>query len=365
MTQIEEEQTRESMGRHYGYPKCCIDHFYDNYPIGVNVEKASAEERKLGLGGTGYHPCPECAQKPLDQIYLAITARRECEVPFPLVVADMAEDAINSTQVRALSRAIAFRRRLSKKFGPSVVERDLNDAIASLRHRLKNGNTETRVKKKLGEKVYILPSGNKYLVFGEKGFSRAEGVFRAGNPEDWFAKGFYPKTYPSVIAIDPHDSREPMPNGHGSYPVMWINCTNVHVWLQDIAADHPDAVEVLRVLKMVENGTAIEEETGSPKVYTQPNMEYVGGSSFLVRTQAGYRKALKDFLIGRGWSRKDIGEGIVDHRSGYGRYPAFVNFKLHYGGGVECLTQKWDDLNSLKAKLSDIKSRIAKLRKEN
>lgn len=358
----QEEHTWESLGKLYGYPMCCINHFYDNYAVGMNVEKATAEERKLGLGGTGYHPCPECAKKPMDQVYLGITSRRECEAPFPLVTSDMAEDASRDTQMRALSRAIAFRRRLSKKFGPSIIERDLNDAIASLRHRLKHGNTEVRIKKKLGEKVYILPSPHTYLVFGQKGFARAQEIFENSDKRSWFAKGFFPKTYPSIVQISDHKSKERIDNV--SYPVLWINCTNAHEWLKNIPSDSPDAVEILRVFKMVENGTAIEEETAPPKVYSQPNMEYVQGSGYLVRTQAGYRKALKNYLDSQGWSMKDIGGGIVDERKNYGRYPAFVNFKLWYAGGVEALTHKWQDTTSLKAKLAHIKGQIAKLKKE-
>lgn len=62
------------MGSFFGYPRCCIDAFYD-------WDKRSAYSE---FHGTGFIPCKECVKKPYDELLAEIQRNRICKAPFPM-----------------------------------------------------------------------------------------------------------------------------------------------------------------------------------------------------------------------------------------------------------------------------------------
>lgn len=68
-----------SLGRHYGYPQCCVDFFA---PTG----KEFHEQKKRRIYINGFVPCPTCADKiddPSDPTqYEALFVNRVCTRPF-------------------------------------------------------------------------------------------------------------------------------------------------------------------------------------------------------------------------------------------------------------------------------------------
>lgn len=69
----------EFLGKHFGYPACCIATFHSMTGAMGNPLGAKASQ------GTGFIPCPTCAQKVLDgQIWLEdLITERQHSKPFP------------------------------------------------------------------------------------------------------------------------------------------------------------------------------------------------------------------------------------------------------------------------------------------
>ena len=69
----------ETIGRHLGYPQCCIDSFFETRGALGNRKGAKAGR------GTGYIPCPKCADKVLSgEVSLGeLIVDREHIYPFP------------------------------------------------------------------------------------------------------------------------------------------------------------------------------------------------------------------------------------------------------------------------------------------
>ena len=59
------------LGMYYGYPKCCIKHFYLDKSGGVPMED------------TGYVMCPKCAKMNRERLVTEINKRRISKYPFP------------------------------------------------------------------------------------------------------------------------------------------------------------------------------------------------------------------------------------------------------------------------------------------
>lgn len=71
------------VGKHYGYPECCIRWFskerIEKHPLDFTPLTGKQEQ----LCGTGFIPCPACAEKvTVDTLHTLIT-NRECTNPFP------------------------------------------------------------------------------------------------------------------------------------------------------------------------------------------------------------------------------------------------------------------------------------------
>ena len=85
-----------------------------------------------------------------------------------------------------------------------------------------------------------------------------------------------------------------------------------------------------------------------------PNMTQIGGV-YVVRTQAGYWKALKDFLRQTGWKLDEL----VDRRETYGPYPAVVTFDTFYNGGTYALVHSWTSAADYKKRAELILAALA------
>lgn len=69
------------MGRKYGYPECCIQHFCIAFDTIYELKYNSI----FIENGSGYVPCPDCAKKPwMEQIALINSKRDKNEAPFML-----------------------------------------------------------------------------------------------------------------------------------------------------------------------------------------------------------------------------------------------------------------------------------------
>jgi len=67
------------LGKHFGYPKCCIDSFFETVGAIGNPLGAEAGQE------TGFIPCPVCAEKVLsEEIELKdLITNRKHALPFP------------------------------------------------------------------------------------------------------------------------------------------------------------------------------------------------------------------------------------------------------------------------------------------
>lgn len=87
----------ERMGKHFGYPKCCIDSFVKRATrlvSGLRAELTSNQQRVHNH--TGFIPCDECSkdivrgEKSLEG--LIDTGTRTCKYQFPTDEMDMGDD---------------------------------------------------------------------------------------------------------------------------------------------------------------------------------------------------------------------------------------------------------------------------------
>jgi hypothetical protein len=72
------------LGKHFGYPKCCIADFIKNIP--KRLDKVKIEKR--AFHGTGFVPCPDCNKVvqqagPEAYIEIIINRNRKCPDRFP------------------------------------------------------------------------------------------------------------------------------------------------------------------------------------------------------------------------------------------------------------------------------------------
>ena len=67
------------LGKHYGYPECCINHFIENREKNISNEEL---KRKVVLRGTGFISCPECSKKSENELLNIINKNRQCNHPF-------------------------------------------------------------------------------------------------------------------------------------------------------------------------------------------------------------------------------------------------------------------------------------------
>jgi hypothetical protein len=73
------ESRHQLFGRWFGFPQCCIDWFETE----VMPDPNHAANVPNPLKGTGYRPCPACAQRPVVELIDTINSNRVCPEPFP------------------------------------------------------------------------------------------------------------------------------------------------------------------------------------------------------------------------------------------------------------------------------------------
>lgn len=71
----------EELGRHFGYPECCIDWFV-NVRI-RNVYRGFTQQQESVHGYNGFIPCPACAEKVTKDTIHTLIKNRVCETPYP------------------------------------------------------------------------------------------------------------------------------------------------------------------------------------------------------------------------------------------------------------------------------------------
>jgi hypothetical protein len=84
------------LGKHYGYPDCCITWFEDRAYRKVGFELTEHQQNIADMG-TGFIPCPKCATKVHDEnlsINSLITDRQHF-YPFPLSDFSMSEKILD------------------------------------------------------------------------------------------------------------------------------------------------------------------------------------------------------------------------------------------------------------------------------
>lgn len=75
------EPTAEDMGRYYGYPQCCIEHFQQRWSMSPFERAIDLADQPLRF--TGYVACIDCrTTKTVDELIETIESRRECPQPF-------------------------------------------------------------------------------------------------------------------------------------------------------------------------------------------------------------------------------------------------------------------------------------------
>jgi hypothetical protein len=72
------------VGKHYGYPQCCIEWFAKEriakHPL--EMEPLTAKQNEAH-GGTGFVPCPKCAETVTAATLHTLIKNRQCSLPFP------------------------------------------------------------------------------------------------------------------------------------------------------------------------------------------------------------------------------------------------------------------------------------------
>ncbi len=69
-------------GRLFGYPECCIEWFFNNRMDINNITTLTPQQESVH-GGTGFIPCPECANKVTRKTLAKLIRNRQCRVKFP------------------------------------------------------------------------------------------------------------------------------------------------------------------------------------------------------------------------------------------------------------------------------------------
>lgn len=73
-------------GKYYGYPDCCIEYFTGRaLMIRLLGRRVSLSEKQEEVnGGTGFIPCPSCAEKVTKDTLHTLIKDRKCPSPFPI-----------------------------------------------------------------------------------------------------------------------------------------------------------------------------------------------------------------------------------------------------------------------------------------
>lgn len=363
-------QIARERGLKFGYPECCIDHYItmaqaDSKYVSHDME-ATVTERRIGLGGTGFHPCLDCQTRTLLDLYNEITTRRQIDSPFPIADSDVWHGRTQEEILPVYSRALTFRKRLVKLEGARVVEHALDVAISSLRFRASRKRRDASFDTILGEKVYVLPGQGNYLVFSMTSFHTAVSHYESIVGRR-YQQGHYPSTFPSVVEIA--ERPETISVGGTPQKICWIDCTGVQHWI-DTAVGTPEmaecVVEYLREVGHERSIIHIQKPTVIGPRY--PNLEILGlnqitqSQRYLVRSQAGYRKALRDFMED---VRSDDSREVVDRRKHYGTYPAVVEF--HYSRDEYDFTywHRWQTIEVFEKEIVEMQRIVQKLEKRS
>ena len=79
---MREKVEMEKIGLHLGYPTCCVDMFLRNCHIDFWWERYAKDHWAIG---TGYIPCPFCAQRNREEVESGIRLMRKHQSPWPEV----------------------------------------------------------------------------------------------------------------------------------------------------------------------------------------------------------------------------------------------------------------------------------------
>lgn len=359
MNQSQTEWPYRLQGLHYGYPKCCVEYWQDKDLTGP-TDKA---ERDLGFTGTGYRPCLQCTGRTMQSIYNEIAQRRLEVLPFPVSPEEMDPTQPREQKIIRYSQLLNFRKRmrkikLGKAFDYREHEPELELCITEIHRQINGEKVEKKFRAQVSEGCDTLVSRSLYLVHGERGFTTAQDRFRNSiqpirrGGDRIYMVGNFPKAYPSVVQIvmldtfiQPEGYDEPLRQAQ-------ISCWTVENWLADLTNTHADQIRELT--------GSIEERTRELQAMPaekarMPNMEKLE-QGYLVRTQAGYRKAMRDFLKHRGWEPSN--GGWYDAREHYGIYPAIINFRM----SGDSLNHHWRDMIELRresAEIEELRRRLA------
>lgn len=335
-------------GTYCGYPKCCIEH----YVAAQGAPTPTKAERALGFGGTGYRPCPQCQTRPMAEVWSDIILRRLIPVPFPLEPEDLAEDQPRPRKRVRYAQYRGFVKRLRERVGVAAADDYITSSLARMRDQVAAPRLRERMQAKLAETFVVLkhrPNGI-YLVFGPGGFERIQDLF-CGESTNWSMKGTRPKAYPSLVWID--DTTEG--NGYDWRRTATIRCYVVDDWIVNESQQHPDlAMQVAEAMESVTARMNTMVTLPSQQPSRLPNME-VTPLGYIVRTQAGYHRAMKDYL-----RQVEIPPNrlLRDMRE-YGEYPALVTFYLT---GPWTLGHAWLDTDGVRKRMhqhSEVLSRLS------
>lgn len=71
------------LGLYLGYPVCCVIDFSGRMHLAYTEHYDLLDRKARPLSGSGYVPCPLCAQKTEEELIATIVANRKCPTPFP------------------------------------------------------------------------------------------------------------------------------------------------------------------------------------------------------------------------------------------------------------------------------------------
>jgi len=75
---IDVHSERQMYGEYFGYPKCCVKYFVENFD-----ELPILNKRRKPLHGSGFIPCPDCSlNKTEEELIKEINENRKYEKPF-------------------------------------------------------------------------------------------------------------------------------------------------------------------------------------------------------------------------------------------------------------------------------------------
>jgi len=73
-----------SRGIYYGYPQCCIDWFVQNIEVPFPDIAELNEKQEAVHNGTGFIPCPACAELVTKETLFSLISNRQCKTDFPV-----------------------------------------------------------------------------------------------------------------------------------------------------------------------------------------------------------------------------------------------------------------------------------------